>query len=57
MKTLFLTASFADVAEHLPAFIGEALTGKSVAFIPTANHQYITVRGTDIRTHPQAETP
>ena len=36
MKTLFLTASFADVAEHLPAFIGEALTGKNVAFIPTA---------------------
>lgn len=36
MKTLFLTASFADVAAHFPDFIGEALAGKSVAFIPTA---------------------
>ena len=36
MKTLFLAASFADVASHLPAFIGRPLQGKSVAFIPTA---------------------
>ncbi|MDO4776491.1 MAG: Type 1 glutamine amidotransferase-like domain-containing protein [Cardiobacteriaceae bacterium] len=36
MKTLFLAASFADVAPHFPAFIGEPPAGKSVAFIPTA---------------------
>lgn len=36
MRTLFLAASFADVASHLPAFIGRPLQGKSVAFIPTA---------------------
>lgn len=37
MKKLFLTSSFDDVANRLPAFIGEKLAGKVVTFIPTAN--------------------
>mgnify|MGYP003583107194 FL=1 len=37
MKKLFLSSSFDDVANRLPAFIGEKLAGKVVTFIPTAN--------------------
>lgn len=37
MKKLFLTSSFDDVADRLPAFIGESVIGKVVTFIPTAN--------------------
>lgn len=37
MKKLFLSSSFDDVANRLPAFIGEKLVGKVVTFIPTAN--------------------
>lgn len=37
MKKLFLAASFADVAQHFPQFIGTALQGKTVTFIPTAS--------------------
>lgn len=37
MKQLFLSSSFCDIAEHLPAFYPKPLTGKRVAFIPTAS--------------------
>ncbi|MCL2663325.1 MAG: Type 1 glutamine amidotransferase-like domain-containing protein [Oscillospiraceae bacterium] len=36
MKKLFLASSFDGVASLLPGFIGEDLSGKKVAFIPTA---------------------
>jgi len=36
MKKLFLASSFEDVANLLPSFTGEDLTGKKVVFIPTA---------------------
>ena len=36
MKKLFLASYFAEVADLLPDFIGEDLTGKKVVFIPTA---------------------
>lgn len=36
MKKLFLSSSFKDVANHLPAFMGEELKHKTVTFIPTA---------------------
>lgn len=37
MKKLFLSSSFADVAEFLGPFVGEELTGRTVTFIPTAS--------------------
>ncbi|MCL2819682.1 MAG: Type 1 glutamine amidotransferase-like domain-containing protein [Oscillospiraceae bacterium] len=36
MKKLFLASSFSSVASLLSEFAGESLTGKKVAFIPTA---------------------
>ncbi|MDO4355460.1 MAG: Type 1 glutamine amidotransferase-like domain-containing protein [Clostridia bacterium] len=36
MKKLFLTSSFAGVADQFPAFAGADLAGKTVTFIPTA---------------------
>lgn len=37
MKQLFLASSFEDVAHRLPEFAGQAIKGKVVTFIPTAN--------------------
>lgn len=37
MKRLFLSSSFKDTAELLPAFAKEDLKGKTVTFIPTAS--------------------
>ncbi|MDR0672931.1 MAG: Type 1 glutamine amidotransferase-like domain-containing protein [Zoogloeaceae bacterium] len=37
MKTLFLSAYFSGVAKRFPDFAGGAVTGKKVAFIPTAS--------------------
>lgn len=37
MKQLFLTSSFADVAEKVREAVGNSLKGGTVAFIPTAN--------------------
>ncbi|MDR0733953.1 MAG: Type 1 glutamine amidotransferase-like domain-containing protein [Dysgonamonadaceae bacterium] len=35
-RNLFLASFFPDVADLLPAFVGEDITGKIVAYIPTA---------------------
>ena len=38
MKKLFLVSSFADSYNQFPDFVGENISGKSVAFIDTASH-------------------
>ena len=37
MKKMFLTSSFADVTNLFEKFVGEACSGKTVTFIPTAS--------------------
>jgi len=37
MKKLFLASWFAGSSSLLPSFAGEAVSGKTVAFIPTAS--------------------
>jgi dipeptidase E len=36
MKKIFLSSSFKDVAELLPGFVANELSGKTITFIPTA---------------------
>lgn len=37
MARMFLSSYFSAVAKHLPAFLGEDCTGKTVSFIPVAS--------------------
>jgi len=37
MRKLFLSSYFSQIANALPGFVGQELTGKSVAFIPSAS--------------------